>query len=72
MPKINNSSVYGEVRSKPLKPDKLALKNKLYSDREELSKKLIDTHDLIEKRYIRIAYDLVNSYIEICLKRNKF
>lgn len=57
---------------KHLKPDKLALKNKLYQDRENLTNMLFDTHDLIEKKYIKQAYDLVNSYIEICLKRNKF
>lgn len=57
---------------KPEKPDKLALKNKLYQDREELTKKLFDTPDILEKKYIKQAYDLVNSYIEICLKRNKF
>lgn len=57
---------------KPEKPDKLALKNKLYQDREELAKQLFDTPDILEKKYIKQAYDLVNSYIEICLKRNKF
>lgn len=61
-----------KVLNKPKKPDKLALKNKLYKDRDELSRKLIDTPDIMEKKHIRIAYDLVNSYIEICLKRNKF
>lgn len=54
------------------KPDKLALKNKLYKDRDELTKQLFDTPDILEKKYIKKAYDLVNSYIEICLKRNKF
>ena len=57
---------------KPEKPDKLALKNKLYQDREELTKQLFDTPDILEKKYIKKAYDLINSYIEICLKRNKF
>lgn len=54
------------------KPDKLALKNKLYQDRDELTKQLFDTPDILEKKYIKKVYDLVNSYIEICLKRNKF
>ena len=61
-----------DPKGKPLKPDKLALKNKLYQDREELTKQLFDTSDILEKKYIKKAYDLVNSYIEICLKRNKF
>ena len=54
------------------KPDKLALKNKLYNDRSEIAQKIIDTDNLIEKKHLRIAYDLINSYIEICLKRKKF
>lgn len=61
-----------DVKGKPLKPDKLALKNKLYQDRDELTRQLFDTPDILEKKYIKKAYDLVNSYIEICLKRNKF
>lgn len=61
-----------DPKGKPLKPDKLALKNKLYADRQELTQKLFDTPDILEKKYIKMAYDLVNSYIEICLKRNKF
>ena len=61
-----------DPKGKSLKPDKLALKNKLYQDREELTKQLFDTPDILEKKYIKKAYDLVNSYIEICLKRNKF
>lgn len=72
MVKINNASVYGEVRSKPLKPDKLALKNKLYKDRDEVAKKILETQDLIEKNYLKNEYYLIDSYIEICLKRNKF
>ena len=54
------------------KPDKLALKNKLYKDKTELAQKIIETDNLLEKKYLRIAYDLITSYIEICLKRNKF
>ena len=61
-----------DPKGKPLKPDKLALKNKLYQDREDLTKQLFDTPDILEKKYIKKMYDLVNSYIEICLKRNKF
>ena len=55
-----------DSKGKSLKPDKLALKNKLYQDREELTKQLFDTPDILEKKYIKKAYDLVNSYIEIC------
>ena len=61
-----------DTKGKPLKPDKLALKNKLYQDRNDLTQKLFDTPDILEKKHIKMAYDLVNSYIEICLKRNKF
>lgn len=61
-----------DPKEKPKKPDKLALKNKLYADRQELTQRLFDTPDIMEKRFIKQAYDLVNSYIEICLKRNKF
>lgn len=57
---------------KPYKLDKLALKNKLYKDRDELTQELFASPDLLEKKYIKVAYDLVNSYIEICIKRNKF
>ena len=69
MVKINNASAYGEVRSKPLKPDKLALKNKLYKDRDEIAKKILETQDLIEKNYLKNEYYLIDSYskqIVIC------
>ena len=59
------------MNEKEKKPDKLALKNKLYADKIDLAQRIIDTDNLLEKKYLRVAFDIVNSYIEICLKRNK-
>lgn len=54
------------------KPDKLLLKTRLYQDRDELAKMLIETQELVYKKVLKEMYDKINSYIEICLKRNRF
>lgn len=61
-----------DVKGKPLKPDKLALKNKLYQDKEDITKEMLDCNNIIVKTQLKKSYDLVCSYIEICVKRNKF
>ena len=62
-----------DVKGKPLKPDKkLKLKNKLFSDRDNLLNMFMNEPDVHDKTLIKMAYDLVNSYIDICTKRNKF
>ena len=54
------------------KLDKLALKKKLYQDKEDITRDILDTNDIVEKSIKRQTLDLINSYIEICIKRNKF
>ena len=54
------------------KPDKLALKNKLFNDKQEIAQKIINTDNVLEKELLKVAYDLINSYIEICQNRKKF
>jgi len=62
-----------DVKGKPLKPDKkLALKTKLFSDRDSLLNMFMNETDVHSATLIKMAYDLVNSYIEICTRRNKF
>lgn len=53
-------------------PDKLALKNKLYQDQLKLLEALNQEIDIAKKLVIQEKLDLVNSYILICNKRNKF
>lgn len=53
-------------------PDKLALKNKLYQDQLKLLEALNQEVDIAKKLVIQEKLDLVNSYILICNKRNKF
>jgi hypothetical protein len=62
-----------DVKGKPLKPDKkLALKTKLFSDRDSLLNMFMNETDVHSATLIKMAYDLVNSYIDICTERNKF
>ncbi len=62
-----------DVKGKPLKPDKkLKLKTKLFSDRNSLLNMFMNETDVHSATLIKMAYDLVNSYIDICTKRNKF
>lgn len=50
----------------------LTLRKKLFDDLSELSKILIDIDDPKEKVAYKLAYDLIESYIEICEKRNRY
>lgn len=59
-----------EVKS--LHKEKLTLKNKLFKDKEDLTEMFMNTPDIHDKNFIKMAYDLVCSYIEICQQRNKF
>ena len=57
------------------KVEKLALKNKLMQDRINLQKLYIDAKDYDEislKDALKMSLGFVESYIEICQKRNKF
>lgn len=52
--------------------EKVTLKAKLLHDKEELAESYLNSTDEVSKVYIKKMYDLVNSYILICEKRNKF
>lgn len=53
-------------------PNKLELKNKLYEDKRKLMILYDAISDPVEKQQIKEELDLINSYIDICLKRNRF
>ena len=59
-------------KEKPLKPDKLALKTKLFKDRDTLLQCFMNATDVHDKILYKGFYEMVDSYIEICTKRNKF
>lgn len=52
--------------------NKLELKNKLIKDKKDLMTKLEISTDPVEKTYLKNQLDMVNSYIDICIKRNRF
>lgn len=52
--------------------NKLELKNKLIKDKKELMLTLEKSTDPVEKTYLQKQLDMVNSYIDICIKRNRF
>lgn len=54
------------------KPDKLALKNKLYSDQVKILEEIDKSTDEAVKKQLHEKLDLVNSYILICIRRKKF
>ena len=54
------------------KKDKNALKKKLFDDKNKLQEKIINSNDETEKSFLKMMLALVNAYIEICQKRNKF
>lgn len=53
-------------------PNKFTLKNELYKDKERLMNAIIESEDDNETASYKIAYDLVNKYIDICKNRNRF
>ena len=56
-----------------VKPDgKLALKSKLYDDQAKLIEKVNNEKNPVLKTLFQEQLNLVNSYIVICKKRNKF
>ena len=63
-----------KLKAKP-KIKKLELKEKMFQDRINLQKLYIDAKDYDEitlKDAIKMCLGYVESYIEICQKRNKF
>ena len=58
------------MEKEKIKP--LALKNKLYEDKIGLLEMIVAETDETKKETLKFALDLVNSYIDICEKRNKF
>lgn len=52
--------------------NKLELKTKLLADKKKLMILLDNASDDVNKKHIQDMLDLVNSYIDICIKRNKF
>lgn len=52
--------------------NKLELKNKLLADKKKLMIQLDTTSDDVKKAHILTMLDMVNSYIDICIKRNRF
>lgn len=53
--------------------NKLELKNKLLADKKKLMIQLDTTSDDdVKKAHILNMLDMVNSYIDICIKRNRF
>ena len=53
-------------------PEKLALKTKLYDDQAKLIGKINEENNPVLKKLYQEQLNLVNSYILICKKRNKF
>ena len=53
-------------------PNKLELKNKLYEDKKKLMKAYDTAINPVAQAQIKEILDLVNSYIDICIKRNRF
>ena len=52
--------------------NKLELKNKLLADKKMLMIQLDLTSDDVRKKHILEMLELINSYIDICIKRNRF
>lgn len=54
------------------KENKLALKNKLYAQKEEVTERLLKNPDLRERQLLNERLNGINELIDICLKRNRF
>ena len=56
----------------PVKEFKLALKNELLRQKEEVTERLLKSPDLTERQLLNERLDGINKLIDICKNRNRF
>ena len=51
---------------------KLALKNELYAQKQEVTERLLKNPDLSERQLLTERLNGINKVIDICINRNRF